>query len=90
MTFPSIDADVQPDSGQVSKFHPDSSSNSQYHTVNEISEEARALIATWERNLPCHPPDQLRGVWAHSGIHSVSDLPPPKRYRRVLKKAFIG
>jgi hypothetical protein len=94
--FASIGADVQPDSIEVSENHPDSSSSSQYQTVNEISEEARALIASWERNVrsidhePYHSSDQIRGMQAANGFHSVSDMPPPMRYRRVLKKAFIG
>jgi hypothetical protein len=97
--FASIGADVQPDSIEASRIHPDSSSSSQYQTVNEISEEARALIALWERNVrsidhePYHSSDQLRGMqasWNANGINSVSGMPPPMRYRRVLKKAFIG
>ncbi len=30
---------------------PDGSSQSHYQTINEISAEARAVIASWERNL---------------------------------------
>jgi hypothetical protein len=94
--FASIGADVQPDSIEVSGIHPDSSSSLQYQTVNEISEEARALIASWESivrsidHAPYHSSDQLRGMRAASAMHAVSGMPPPMRYRRVLKKAFIG
>jgi hypothetical protein len=71
----------------------------QHYTVNEISEEVRSLIATWERNLratdyePRHSPDQLRAMWATSVIYSGTDMPPPMRYRRsvrVTKYSFIG
>ena len=87
-----------PMSSDVPETEPDVASQ-QYHTMSEIIEEARALIASWESNLrlidydPCHSSDQLRTIWAASGIHSITDMPPPTRYRRVLrvpKNAFIG
>ncbi len=92
-TCPSFDFDDLPDSNDAPGALTDSLSLSQYQTVNEISAEARALIASWDRTLSCtidYEPDQLRAMRATTGIHSIADMPPPMRYRRVSKNAFVG
>jgi hypothetical protein len=92
----SIDCDDLPDSSDVAGTPLHSSSQSEYQTVNEISEEARALIASWQGNLrpvdyePSHSPEQLRSMWAAVGVYSVASMPPPMRFRRLPKNAFIG
>ncbi len=91
----SIDCDDLPDCSDALGPFPSTSSESQYETVNEINAEARALIASWERNFglidydPCHSPDQLRAMSAVT-VHSATSMPPPMRYRRVPKNASIG
>ena len=90
-TTPSIDCDNLPDNSDVPE-----TLESSYQTANAITAEARAHCATSERNLcpidyePCHSTDQLRAMWAAAGIDSAADMPPPMRFRRVSKKAFIG
>ncbi len=93
-TSASIACDDLLDSSDVHGSLPDT--EHQFQTVNEINAEARALIASWERNLcpidyePCHSAHQLRAMWAAAGTHSITTMPPPMRYRRVSKNAFIG
>ena len=64
--------------------------------VNEISEEVRNMISSWER---AHPPDVGKitpsanepGTPQASPIYTPSDfLQPPQRYRRVSKRAHVG
>jgi hypothetical protein len=97
LTCPSFDCDDLPDSNDAPGALPDSSSLLQYQTVNEISAEARELIASWERARrftidyePCYTPDQLRAMREATGIRSIADMPPPMRYRRVPKNAFMA
>ncbi len=72
---------------------PNSSSESQYEALNEISAEASASRERILRLVdyePCRSPVQLRAMWAAYGIHTVTNIPPPRRYRRVPKNAFVG
>ena len=99
--FTNVDIDCNHlllDSGDVVSNTRDISPLLQYLTVNEISAEARELIASWERNYvrpvdydPSHSPEQLRTRWAAVGVQSIADMPPPMRFRRRMPKfAFIG
>ena len=67
-----------------------------FKPVNEISEEVRNMISSWER---AHPPDVSEitpsandpGTTQASPIYAPSDfLQPPQRYRRVSKRAHVG
>jgi hypothetical protein len=92
-----ISCDTSSDSMEVSELQCEILSSDEYQTVNEISEEVRALIASWENshrttdNEPCHIFGQLSAMQPASSTQVIVDImPPPQRYRRVSKKAFMG
>jgi hypothetical protein len=92
-----ISCDALPENMEVSASQCEIFSSDVYQTENEISEEVRALIASWENshrtrdNEPCHLFGQLSAMQpASSTPVLVDDMPPPQRYRRVSKKAFMG
>ncbi len=81
----------------VSGLQLNFSPRDEYQSVNEISEEVRELIASWENSsrtteFELRPLiDQPRSMPRAAGTQEfVDSMPPPQRYRRVSKKAFMG
>ena len=93
-----IDCDDLSASTEISGLESDTSPRDDYLTVNEISQEMRALIASWENTRPTdyessHLIDHSRAVQHTYGSREFEDaiaMPPPQRYRRVSKNAFKG
>jgi hypothetical protein len=91
-----IDCDDLSASTEIARLALDTSPRDDYQTVNKISQEVHALIASWENTRPTdygssHLIDHSRAVQRTYGTREFEDaLPPPQRYRRVSKNAFKG
>ena len=80
-------------SSSASETQLDLSARDDYQTVNEISVEVRALIASWESSGSCWmvENDQRFAMQSSFGAQELPDsMPPPQRYRRISKNAFKG
>ena len=69
-----------------------------YQAIIDICEEARSRIAAWERQPNFYEPertgpsDQAGGTdnVRHVGHFFADAMPPPRRFRRICKKSFVG
>ena len=80
-------------SSSASETQLDLSARDDYQTVNEISVEVRALIASWESSGSSWEVenDQLFTMQSSFGtLELPGSMPPPQRYRRISKNAFKG